>query len=704
VWSQRLGKYTLIITEKPDAANRIASALDAVGKAVRMVNNGVPYYVAKRSRDIVVVPALGHLYTVASEKKGRGHYPVFDYQWVPRYVAERGAKRIRTWLETIAKLAENAEAFIDACDYDFEGSIIGYCILKYACGDKEKTAKRMKYSTLTKEDVEKSYTEPLPHLDFPLIEAGLTRHEIDWLYGVNLSRALTLAARKWSGQYATLSTGRVQGPTLKFLATRERSIKCFVPTPYWRITATVKIGDLVFEAEHEKKIIEIKEEADAIVNACRGKNGEIEKIETKKFQQMPPPPFDLGSLQSEVYSLFRYTPMRTSNIAQRLYLDALISYPRTSSQKLPPAIGYETILKKLAKTREYGKLGAELLAKPELKPNEGKSEDPAHPAIYPTGNLPERALDNAEKHIWDLIVRRFMVTFGEPAIGQTIKVTININRNQFHLRERQTLEEGWIRFYKPYAQSENASLPPMEEGQIISVERVVSEDKFTKPPPRYNPSSLLRKMEKEEIGTKATRAGIIQTLYDRKYIREEGIVVTDLGFEVTAVLQKYCPTVVSIELTRKLEERMNEIQQRKETRENVLRGAIEILKPVTEKLKEKERIIGAQLSQALKKSRLEERIIGACPICKNGKLAILYSRKTGKRFVGCTNYFEGKCKAAFPLPQRGFVKPSGNVCRGCGWPTVRIWLRRKRPWNLCFNPKCPLKEGRRKSVELQSLP
>jgi DNA topoisomerase-1 len=699
-----LRKYTLIITEKPDAANRIASALDAGGKAKKKMDNGVPYYVAKRSRDIVVVPALGHLYTVASEKKGRSHYPVFNYQWVPRYLAERGAKRIRNWLETIAKLAKDAEAFIDACDYDVEGSMIGYCILKYACGNKEKTAKRMKYSALTKAEVEKSYTNPLLHLDFSLIEAALTRHEVDWLYGVNLSRALTVAARKWSGQYAMLSTGRVQGPALKFLATRESSIKCFVPTPYWSITAKAKIGNSVFEVEHEKKIIERKEEADAIVNNCRGKNGEIEKIEMKKFQQMPPPPFDLGSLQSEVYSLFGYVPMRTSNIAQRLYLDALISYPRTSSQKLPPAIGYETILKKIGKTREYHALAAELLAKPELKPNEGKNEDPAHPAIYPIGDLPERTLESAQKNIWDLIVRRFMATFGEPAIRQTVKVTININGNQFHLRGRQTLEEGWLRFCKPYTRSEDASLPPIKEGQIVNVERVVSEDKFTKPPPRYNPSSLLRKMEKEEIGTKATRAGIIQTLYDRKYIREEGIVVTDLGFEVIAVLKKYCPTVVSPELTRKLEERMNEIQQRKETRENVLRSAIEILKPVIEKLKEKERIIGAQLSQALKKSRLGERIIGACPICKNGKLAILQSRKTGKRFVGCTNYFEGKCKTAFPLPQRGFLKPVGNVCRGCGWPTVRIWLREKRPWNLCFNPKCPLKEGKRKSVELPSLP
>jgi DNA topoisomerase-1 len=185
-----LEKYTLIITEKPDAASRIASALDAEGKAEKIVENSVPYYVAKRSEDIVVVPALGHLYTVASKKRGKRDYPVFDFHWVPRYLAERGAARIRTWLKVISKLAENADKFIDACDYDVEGSIIGYSILKYACDSKESLAQRMKYSTLTEEELVKSYTEPLPHLDFALIEAGLTRHEVDWLYGINLSRAL----------------------------------------------------------------------------------------------------------------------------------------------------------------------------------------------------------------------------------------------------------------------------------------------------------------------------------------------------------------------------------------------------------------------------------------------------------------------------------------------------------------------------------
>jgi DNA topoisomerase-1 len=655
-----MGKYELIITEKPDAAQRIASALDAKGKAKKIEDNGVPYYVAKRDREIVVVPALGHLYTVAEERVGRNYYPVFSFRWVPRHVAERGAKQIRTWLETISKLANEADTFIDACDYDIEGSIIGYCILKYACGNKEKTSKRMKYSTLTKKELEKSYAELLPHLDFVLIEAGRTRHEVDWLYGVNLSRALTMAARDWSGKYATLSTGRVQGPTLKSIVAREKEIKSFVPTPYCEIKAKAQINRSVFEAEYEKGIIETKSEADAVLDACKGKDGQVEKVDVRKFQQKPPIPFDLGALQSEAYGLFGYTPRRTAYIAQRLYLEALISYPRTSSQKLPTAINYEAILRSLSKASEYKKLTAELLAKPELKPREGKKEDPAHPAIYPTGNLPERALDASERKVFDLIVRRFMAVFGEPAIRQSMKVHIDVNGHRFYLRGRQ-------------------------------------------PPPRYNPGSVLKKMEETGIGTKATRANIIQTLYDRKYVRDERIVVTNLGFEVLEVLEKYCPAVVSIELTKELEERMDKIRANSEKRENVLVDAVEILKPVIEELKEREKPIGEQLSKAIKKARLEERIVGTCPVCGTGKLMILYSRKTGKRFIGCTNYFKGLCKTSFPLPQRGSVRPLGRNCRRCGWSTVQVRIKGKRPWNLCFNPECPLKEERRKRIAMRNM-
>jgi len=696
-------KYTLIVTEKPDAAQRIAEALDLKAKPKKFEEKSVPYFVANRDQTLVVAPALGHLYTVVHERGRRNYYPVFSFRWAPRHLAEKGAKQIRTWIEVFSKLAANATGFIDACDYDIEGSLIGYSILKYACENKDGVAKRMKYSTLTKAELEKAYHEPLPKLDYALIEAGKTRHEVDWLYGVNISRALTLAANRWSGKYATLSTGRVQGPTLRFLVARERAIHTFVPTPYWSLLTQVEIQGKTYEVEYEKRVIEKKTDTDAIIEKCRGKAGTIEKIEEKKFQLSPPIPFDLGALQSEAYGIFGYTPRRTGDIAERLYLEALISYPRTSSQKLPPAIGYRAILNGLSRDRNYSPLTSELLQMKELKPREGAKEDPAHPAVYPTGNLPERALDESERRIWDLVVRRFMAVFGETALKQSMKATINIDGHHFHLRGRRILKEGWMRFYKPYVRSEEVTLPPIKEGEAVQLRQITREDKFTKPPPRYNPASLLKRMEEEGIGTKATRADIIETLYNRKYITEERIVVTDLGFDIIEVLRKHAPNVISVELTRQLEQRMDKIQNNSEERENVLYEAVSQLKPVLEELKQSESTIGEALSNAIKRARMQERIVGNCPSCGTGKLMILYSRKTRKRFIGCTNFFKKSCKTSFPLPQRGTVKPMGRPCKGCGWPMIFVRLKGRRPWMLCFNPTCPAKEERRKRLEMQAV-
>jgi len=687
-----MSKHVLIITEKPDAALRIASALDEKENPQRLYDNSVPYYVARRGREIVVVPALGHLYTITGEQKGRS-YPVFTFKWVPRYVAERKATRIRSWLQTITKLAKEAEIFIDACDYDVEGCIIGYCILKYACGNKEQMSKRMKYSTLTKQELEKSYAEPLPHLDFGLIEAGRTRHEVDWLYGINLSRALTNAAKNWSGRYATISTGRVQGPTLKFLVTREEDIKTFVPTPYWQIKAKVEINGQLFEAKYEKQRVETRKEAEAIVDACKNKKGQIEEVEVREFIQPPPFPFDLGTLQNEAYNLFKYTPRRTLSIAQQLYLNALISYPRTDSQKLPSTIGYKMILKNLSKAEEYKRLTSELLAQQTLRPNEGKKDDPAHPAIYPTGNLPEKGLETSERKIWDLVARRFMSVFGESAVKQSMKVCLAVDGHHFYLDGRRILTEGWMHYYEPYVRFEEVILPPIKEGQPVNIKRMVLESLLTEPPARYNPSSLLREMEETGIGTKATRADTIQTLYDRGYVKDERMTVTGLGFEVSGILERYCPTIISTTLTRELETKMNRIQENKEKREEVLTEVVEILKPVLERLKKEEKTIGEQLGSALEKAKLEERTIDICPVCKTGKLIVTYSRKTGKRFVGCTNYFRGLCKTSFPLPQKGTLRLDGKKCLKCSWPTIEVRMKR-RPWILCFNPECPSNKGR----------
>ncbi|MDH7563628.1 MAG: DNA topoisomerase I [Candidatus Bathyarchaeota archaeon] len=692
-----MSSYCLVITEKPDAARRIALALDTKGKPETHHERHVPYWIAWRNKKLVIVPAIGHLYTVAKEHAGKDPYPIFTFRWVPRHIAERKAKHLARWIEVIAKLATEADMFVDACDYDIEGSIVGYMILKYACRNKENIAMRMKYSTLTNEELEKAYSSLLPQLDFAMVEAGQTRHEIDWLYGINLSRALTIAAKKASGRYATLSTGRVQGPTLKFVALREKAIKSFVPTPYWLVKAQIEITGSFFDAEYEKNPIKSREEADTVLSDCKGRDGKVEEIESKRLHQKPPPPFDLGSLQSEAYKLFKYTPKQTAEIAQHLYLDALISYPRTSSQKLPKTIGYKQILKKLCALPKYNKKALELLAKSELKPLEGVKQDPAHPAIYPTGHLPEKPLNTMEKNLWDLVIRRFMAVFAEPTTIETSNVHIAIGKHIFHLKGSQVIKKGWLHFYEPHTRSTETVLPPIKEGEILKVEKLFKEDRFTNPPSRYNPRTLLKKMEEHEIGTKATRAEIMHTLYKRKYLQGMEIAITNLGFEVLDVLEKHCPKIISVESTRELEERIGNIQNGKKEREKTLEEAISMLQKATSQLKANEKTIGIQLSKVLEKPKLAERIIGKCPSCKTGKLVILRSRKTGKRFIGCTNYFKGLCKTSYPLPQQGSVKPLATNCKLCGWPLIHVQMKGRYQWKLCFNPNCPRKKEKAKA-------
>ncbi len=695
-------KYTLIIAEKPAAAERIAKSLDKKSRTKMDKERGVPYFIAERDGKIVVAPALGHLYTVAQGEGKKSRYPIFSFRWAPRYLVERGAQRTKAWIEAISELALGADVFINACDYDIEGSLIGYSILNYACG-KADVARRMKYSTLTKAELVHAYEHLSPALDFDLVEAAKTRHEIDWLYGINLSRALMSAARRASGRYAALSTGRVQGPTLRFLIHRENTIACFVPTPYWTIKAQVEIQDKRYEAEYEKPTIKSKAKADGIVFDCRGKTGEIAGIRERTFKQGPPVPFNLGALQGEAYRLFRYDPRRTARLAEHLYLNALISYPRTSSQKLPSTIRYRSILGGLSGKSTYRKMASELLKLEKLRPKEGRKGDPAHPAVYPTGNLPERKLNASERKLWDLIVRRFMATFGESTIKQSVKVEIDVDGYSFLLFGRKVLKEGWLRFYKPYDRPEEVLPPDTGKGEKANIIGVSREDRFTKPLRRFNPSSLLKKMEEREIGTQATRTSIIQTLYDRKYVTGESIKVTDLGREVMGILQEHAPTIVSVKLTRELEGKMQCIRHGKEKRENVLGEAISYLKPVLKELKNKEKAIGQALSEAVRRSRLKELIVGGCPTCETGKLMILRSRKSGKRFVGCTNYFKSGCRTSFPLPQRGTVKPTGRSCNACGRPTVMVFRKGKRPWRLCLNIACPKKKGRRKHFALQSV-
>lgn len=671
--------YTLIVCEKPTASAKIAAAL-AEGKPEEVKKDGSSYFKIKRKgEDIVIVPAVGHLFVLdEADPKAKWSYPVFEVDWKPTY-AQKGNTWAKKYFTNIESLVKGAKVFISACDYDIEGSVIAWNILRFIC--KVKDGRRMKFSTLTPGDLVEAFDGASPHLDFPQIEAGLARHQMDWYFGINLSRALTLSLEHVGG-FWTLSTGRVQGPTLKLLCQRQKQIEAFRPKPYWEIELLGKIDGKEITASHAKDKFWKQEEADAVIKKCAGKDGKVSALDKQKRRQSPPTPFDLTTLQRDSFSLFGYSPKRTLDIAQSLYEGALISYPRTSSQKLPDKIGFRKILSDLAEQGEYKSLVDKIISGP-LKPNEGKKTDPAHPAIYPTGHKPSR-LSAQQKKLYDLIVKRFLAVFGEPAIREQSRITIMIEGEEFHTHGVRTIKPGWIALYHPYARFKEQAIPDVKEEDPLANEKIERLDKETQPPGRYSQASILKEMEDLGLGTKATRAGILQTLYDRGYIREQSIEVTDLGAAVVKALEQHCPEIISVELTKRFDEEMEQIEEGKLKREQVIKGAENELRRILADFKSHEKEIGNHIKDAVREYEKEIHTLGTCNKCGKGELKIMHSRRTGKRFVGCSNY--PKCHNSFPLPQHGYVEVISRKCK-CGLGLIQVRAKGRRPWRFCVVDK-----------------
>jgi DNA topoisomerase I len=675
---------TLIVCEKPDAAARVARALDEDGDPGSIGTQGVPVYEShSRQETILVCSALGHLYAVDSKTDAsRRFYPVWDFEWKPKHLIDKKSARLARWIRVISSLAGKTDRYINACDYDVEGSLIGYTILHYACHGADTKAQRMKFSTMTEKELKTAYKTLAPQLDMALVGAGRSRHELDWLYGINLSRLLTESALKQNRGYSTISTGRVQGPTLKFVVDREMEIQCFTPIPFWTIEASVTKDGQDYFLEYEKEKVSSPAKAEQVVRDCRGAVLEVESSESRNIQQSPPYPFDLSNLLSEAYRHFGYTPSRTLALAEKLYLDALISYPRTSSQKLPPDIGYSDILRGISKIVQYRSLASKLTVQVSLRPNQGPKEDPAHPAIYPTGESPKRALLQPEANLLDIIIKRFMAAFAEASLRESSRLTLKKEPHRFFIRGSRTLREGWIEFYKPYASDESQSLPVLKVGDNIPVARIQARQKFTGPLPRYNPSSLLRKMEDENIGTKATRAEIIEILYRRGYIKNIRIEATPLALKIISLLNKYCPQIVDPAFTAKLETSMDNIQTLQTTRNEVLTETLDHLRPIMLNLISREDEIGAQLAEVVASQRIASLTFDyPCPQC-GSKLKIIRSRTSGKRFIGCTGYEKG-CRFTLPLPQFGNLSITQMHCKVCGFQLVQARTKGRRPMTSC---------------------
>ena len=671
----------LIITEKPSQAQKIAEALSE-GKPKKLSENKVSYYeLVHGGRKIFVGCAVGHLFNLREKNKKGWTYPVFETEWAPSYEINKASDFTKKYVAVLENLSKRADIFIVACDYDLEGSLIGYNILRFIANRKD--GKRMKFSTLTKEELIDSYNNASKHLDFPLIESGEARHVIDWVYGINLSRALTLSIKNATNSFKLLSSGRVQGPALKILADRELEIQKFKSTPFWELEA---LGD-VYSKHKKDKFWDEREVKKIFENIKNEKSAIVAKISKNIQKQLPPNPFDLTSLQLEAYRLFKISPKDSLAVAQSLYTKAYISYPRTSSNQFPYQINFKSIIHKLAAQQEYSGLCNELLSKKELKPNNGKKTDPAHPAIYTTGVQPKK-ISEKENRIYDLIVRRTLATFADPAKREYVSIDLNIKKEPFVSKGARTIEPGWHKFYGKYVKLEEQKLPDMNEGDLVKIKKINLLDKETQPPKRYTPASIIKELEQKNLGTKATRASIIDALYQRNYVIDTSLQVTNLGLKTVQTLDKYCPEILDEEMTRKLEKDMEKIREKKETKEIVLKRAEKNLKKILTHFKENEMKIGKELSEANIETREQESKIGQCPVCKKGTL---YIRK-GKfgMFVSCDKYKEG-CSTTFSLPSNALVKPTKNICRECNYPEVLMIRKGARPQSICLNIDCKTK-------------
>ena len=231
--------YELIITEKPQAAAKIADALDDKHSPKKLNNAGISYYeVTKDKKKIYVGCAVGHLFTlkqIKSNGSNSASLPIFDIQWVPSFISRKG-DFTKKYYDTLLKLAKNSSSLTVATDYDIEGEVIGLNIVKHLAGQQD--ASRMKFSTLTTNELIEAYNAKMPNINWGQALAGESRHYLDWYYGINLSRAL-MNAIKTTGRFKIMSIGRVQGPALKLIVDKEKEINKFVSTPYWQILIDV---------------------------------------------------------------------------------------------------------------------------------------------------------------------------------------------------------------------------------------------------------------------------------------------------------------------------------------------------------------------------------------------------------------------------------------------------------------------------------
>jgi DNA topoisomerase-1 len=399
--------------------------------------------------------------------------------------------------------------------------------------------------------------------------------------------------------------------------------------------------------------------------------------------------------------------------AEDLYMDGFISYPRTDNTVYPPSLNTRELVQQMVRIPEF-EAGAFVLDGP-MQATRGKKETTDHPPIYPTQALHPGALDGPKRRVYELIVRRFIATFGPPMVTESTRADIEAGSESYFVRGSVVLDPGFARVYT-YARSSDEEIPKLEEGQELALDgEPWAVGKETQPPSRISQGKLIELMEERGLGTKATRADIIQKLYDRGYVYSNPPEPSETGIAMYKAFKEHVPRMATPEMTAELEQDMDEIAAGEITKDEVLRISREMLHGTTHDMQERK----DDLAKVIWAGMDEDKFLGPCKVCEEAgrahedgspnRLRVI-DMKGGKRFWGCEGYNRdnpddpNSCQNSGPLPGRGYeLWRLEERCSVCGEaPRLTVKGFRGRPWKLCLNDDCPtMVEMREKRAERQ---
>lgn len=719
----------LVITEKNDAAKQISSLLSSGRPKADKVYNTPVYRFDADGEEWVCIGLRGHIlepdFAPHLEYKKRGGWvgvtdageiipanlpvtlakPPFKKKkpfsengvdlkgWKMEalpYLAYAPIEKLpkeKDIIRSLKNLAKKADSIIIATDFDREGELIGADALA-CCREVNATAdvSRARYSSFTKPEITHAFSN-LVSMDENLAEAGATRQDIDLIWGAALTRYLTLV--KFAGYGNVRSSGRVQTPTLALIVERERERQAFVPEDFWVIKAafdadahtgpTAGDSEESFTGTHATARFKDEAAANQVMRDVEdATSATVSNIEKKQRKVPVPVPFNTTSLMAAASSE-GIAPSRCMRLAESLYMDGYISYPRVDNTVYPKTLDLAGVVKTLTKNPAYAPYCQKLLKAGALHATRGKKETTDHPPIYPTAGATPDDLPPAEYKLYNLIARRFLATLSDNAVVEGTKVSLDVNGQPFVAKGDVLIKEGFRAIY-PFGLKKDEILPPMEVGQTIAFNGAECKKDQTKPPARYSQGKLVQEMERLGLGTKSTRASIIDRLYQVKYIQNDPIEPSQLGIAVIEALDRFAPHITHSEMTAELESGMDEIADGKTTRDHVVMASRELLEHELGELIPHSEEVGDALSHAV----AADAYVGECPKCGRD-LQLRASHKTKSMFIGCAGWPD--CDVTYPLP-KGKIEAQSEPCPVCGMPQVKVTAFRQKPRIVCIDPNC----------------